>query len=468
MDSNRSQSPQSRRTRSPNRTLAEVALATLAGGATIAGCTFVNSFGEVKPNGSTTDSGVGETGRPDSTPSESSPPVDTGNDTPVTPTDTGLVVFAGHAGASPKLVVLEAATGKELAREDLAVSAILYEGDATRDVWYIIEKTGAATDKLHVREWDTTALKWKADLGTADVPPVLDRDAVAMLAREIAYLTPKSDSPSGLGLALLSTNTVTDVTAIASGVANFPGTKPLGAAAPLGMIGSPSAVSTGGFLNFPRKQGCGAGDAGPSTCELSMLNVIVPKDYAAPLFNAPDVGLGIFLDSTETKVRANFGWNPNGPEDLVAYGTLGDPSARLLRVSPSSNVVSATSHFDVSGDTQRNFSLLTVSQCHGIAFVPELQSFNIHMVSVKSDKSFGTQGAGHQAQRVVFEPYTDTLLAPLETGSGASITALALTVAGDGTPTLTPRTSGWDPPKDVQPDVTVTRSPSNFDCTKKR
>jgi hypothetical protein len=454
MESSPSQSDRRRRLQSFGASHAYASV--LFGVLTAAGCTFVNSFSEVKQ------SPGGGDGGPDSNTSETTIP-ETGPDGDTAPPPQGLVVVGGVSNATGStqqvLEVIDPATGASLSREFMTVSAIVYDGD--RDWWYIWENTapnhfqpvpGDAV-KMHVRKWDTsvTPPKWNNDK-TYDVPAPIGQDTTVMTAEEPVYIAYKPGSTVtsfSYVIAPIDAHDITDVSLIGSGVVDFTGT-------PLAALGSRSAGKTGGNFNIIERSPCDPAPA--TTCDLSTDHWTIPNGFLAPV----DQGLNKIVGTTPAVTVANAGygsWITNA-EDLISLTLPADTNGSLYDVVANSPSVVHDNNFTFSG-SNRQFKSIAVDECDALAFVPELLSEQIYFVPLPSSsaKSASPLSAGHPAQRAVWEPFTSTLLAPFNQGGGFEITAFKIDIDGSGVPHANKRLGDWAPPKDLGPQIVVTKIP---------
>lgn len=427
-----------------------------------AGCSVVNSFGDVKTTPAGNDTGpTTDSGSPGDTPTSE-------DGAPAPPK--GLIVVGGvsnaDGGTQQVLSVLDPETGKEFTRELMTVSAVLYDGD--RDWWYIWENTASGHfqplpgDKvtLHVRQWKNGAWDSTTSKDYPNFPTPLGQETTVMTSAEPVYLaykpgwtTPTFTCPPGACIiAALDANNVADVALITAPPKDFTG-------APLAAIGSRSNTGkTGGNFDVLERDSCD--DAG-TTCNLVFNHWSIPNSFDAPT----PVGPITVVSSTPGPSVASPGYGlfATNTEDLVSLVLPTDTKATLYRVNPLAGG-QTTVKFDFSG-SNRQFKPIAVDECEQIAFVPELLSTTIYFVPLISTVKAGvTQNAGHPAQRVVWEPFTHKLLAPFNQGGGFEITAFNVTVRSDGTPLsdrLPPGSSTWDVPKDLGPQITVTKTPTD-------
>jgi hypothetical protein len=456
MESSPSQSPRRRR---PFFFAREGYACVLLGVVAAAGCTFVNSFGDVKQSPIGTDGGT-------DTFEETGPLPETGNDGDTAAPPQGLVVVGGvsnaDGGTQQVLEVIDPATGNSLSREFMTVSAIVYDGD--RDWWYVWENTAAGhfqpvpgdAVKMHVRKWDTTTSppKWNNDK-TYDVPAPIGQDTTVMTSEEPVYIAYKAGSTVtsfSYVIALIDAHDITDVSLIGSGTVDFTGT-------PLAALGSRGIGATsGGNFNVYERTPCDPAPA--TTCDLSVDHWNVPGGFAAPV----DVGLSTVVKTTPAVTVANAGYGTwiSNKEDLVSLTLPADTDGSLYDIqsnSPSTPPPHANK-FTFSG-SNRQFKSIAVDECDSLAFVPELLSEQIYFVPLPSSTvvTASPLSAGHPAQRSVWEPFTASLLAPFNQGGAFEITAFKIDIDGSHVPHANKRLADWAPPKDLGPQIVVTKIP---------
>ena len=469
--------PQLQRTRNLGRLRAGI-LVVLGGGAlaTAGACSLANSFGDVK--GSTADSGGGVDtgvlpGDAGDTGFDSNPPIDTGiSDTPSEtdappPANSGLVVVGGEVittGTTTKniLSVLDPVDGSELSREDLTVSAILYDGE--RDLWFIAEDDSgnvipAPGDhmNLHVRSFDRAAKAWKKLGLLTGLPPLQTRDTTVMLRKEIAGIVYLSATSFGLGV--INVNDPTAPT-VAGGVpidgspTTGQGTQPLGA------IGTRSTTGTGGTIDLIRRGTCASGLA---ECPHEMVHITVPNGYVTPLVSSTVKALGAGPSNTNGAVSFGTRLKPSA-SDLVIF----PPSSTITTgtidlVDPITNSISKSLNFPWSSADHKFLRPAVTAECTAIALTTEVFSSLIYAIPLDKPLDTITLNVGHSGARVVFEPYTSTVLAPFNQGGGFAFTGYTLSADATSPPKLVPAAK-WNPPADLQPDVVAVKIPNDFAC----
>ncbi len=434
----------------------------------LAACSLINSFDDVKDAvvdaGSAADAPVVvppiEAGPlPDSGP-VSDAAVDAG---PAGPTG-AIVVGAnvvGDAGKEFVLTVLNPATGAELApskREKMKVAAIQYDG--LRDLWYIFESLGTDFQPspvdpvtLHVRELNNVTGEWTERQKLA-VPTVSGSDVFAVLRNRIAYfayVTTDAGIPEGK-LVLLDTTTPSAVTVLTPNTDLD--------AIPEGIIGTRVLSGTGGTLTLIRKDSpnCSGTSAPTDFCPWKAQTVtIVPG--ASPQFGAgtqPIVANVVRIGSPA------WGSYLGGNVNIFGVPAAAGQSAYLESRLTSTNLTSGTATpFALTGSVLRP---LAISECAQTAFVAELTSGELRAVPLAAGSTVLEKNLGHPGQRLFFEPFSNSLLAPFKTANSFEISAY--TLGGTKTvPTLTKRQApGWNPPADLQPNVVAVKAPVTFAC----
>ena len=462
------------------------------------GCSLVNSFGDVLPGSSdsggdsTADQGSpgvdsspgGDTGFPLDAMSESAvdsqgmsdggPPQDaTQNDSttqdsgPATPV--GAIVVGGNQSGDGGFVlsVLDPTSGSELSREATTVVGVHYDG--LRDLWYIFENNGgiggifpAPNDpvKLSVRTLDTHTGVWTEKSKTA-VPVLESTDTVAVLNQRLAYvayaLNDAGNPTGGYELVLVDTSQQS------SPVTIDPPT-PL-SSLPTGTIGTRNSGGIGGTINLFHVDGTqcqGGGDSGlPQLCELVSVHVDVPSSGTPTLF--PQVGVAAVLSQN----AEGFGsYITGGPEDVIAFPSIGAASGYVQRFSASSSAAISGSQVSF-GIADPHLQTIAISECHNTAFVVgiplDTQVYGVPLTGATS--TVVTADLGHAGQGVVYEPYTDTVLAPFKASGSFSLDAYLLGGTASA-PTLTSRVSAgtWSPPADLEPNFVAVRQPIPITC----
>jgi len=464
-----------------------------------AGCSIINAYnddivvlpatgaggaaGSVAEAGDDADVSVGEGG---------TSVVDAATDSPITVDadaaagPRGAIVVSGlevsDSGAEPARVlsVLDPMTGKELSREHIDVVAAVYDGDR-EDFWYIFEQVPGsvlAPAKVHVRQLNNATGKWTEKTVTTMLPPP-DSDEFAVLNHRLAYLSPYKDD-AGLpakGLALLSTDLVEQAQPV----------KLVSGAGPLlllpfrvfGVIGTPSPGGAGGNVDLVRGDTCALDAMARNICNAQLDRVTIgPTGPSQPQANGGDL-VGPFnpFQGTEGK----FAWAPDRTtsNDVLAVPpldiTMANATGYIRSFSPLNAAHAAATDprtFGPVGGPQ--LRSLAIAECERIAltveFITKSALFAVPFDPTGTPTSTSLLLAG---QRVLYEPFTHTVLAPFFDGS-SSFEFRAFTLGGGDnskpilTPTLTARgpTSKvpWAPPADLIPDRVAVKAPLKPAC----
>ncbi|HEY1691559.1 MAG TPA: hypothetical protein VGG39_05340 [Polyangiaceae bacterium] len=490
--------PSTRRELRPARLAALLVLGLALGFAAswTAGCSLVNSFGDVVPqketpvdgssgtdgvapatDGSTEEGAPAESGA-DATAdaSDASDASDTGDggvETSVDASARGAVVIGGTAaldgGEGFVLTALDPTTGTELpqARETMTVSAVLYDG--SRDLWYVFESGGQGifplpTDPfwVHTRQLDVVTGAW-TELGKVAIPAGLSFATTTVEAQRVSYVAYGQGSgapadggiPSAFGLVTLDTSDPANVSV--SSVVQL-------TASPIALVGTRSSVNAaGGFATLAATTSAG----GTNVAQLTP--VLLPSS-SPPSEEAPIVG------TVAVGGQTGFGLvRVSGVEGVavVARGN-GTTSATLSIYNPAAN--SPAQAFLGAGTFpfgDSNVKAPAFSDCSGTVFVVGTNSdLNVYAVPLAPTLVPAADGGaaavtavsaptGHSGQGVYFEPYTNTVLVPFSQGDNFALTAYTF-AGGQLVARQAPR---WVPPADLRPNFIATRSPVPFDCS---
>ncbi len=428
-------------------------------------CTFVNGFDDVKPltakdSGTTGDSLVDTGEIPDTfvvTDSGSDTPVDTG------PVDKGLVVLsgqiAGDAGpGQPVLSVLDPADGKRLGTDEkLTVVAVRYDG--AHDRWYVwVNKSGTSFDpaptteiELQVRTYDRTKSTWTT-LSSTKVPTIVDEATSAVLKDRVVYVS--YTTATTFELTVIDTTKPEAPKVITPGLAL--------AVPPIGVIGSPAPTGGGtvNMLSVTSGAGCTGG-----VCKVAIQRATVP---AAPN-PATDNGTKQVADTLDISAgQPAWGsfYNFGSPQDLLMVPPTGTATkATMLRLNPVNNDP-ITGITPVAFTTAKNtLRSLTVSECLKTAFVTDLNGTQVYGVPLAFDGVPNVFGLSRSGQRLYFEPYTHSVIAPYR-ASAVAYEIAALEVTGtDKAPVFKKRTgASWTPPAELQPILLAVKAPNDFSC----
>jgi hypothetical protein len=389
----------------------------------------------------------------------------------------GAVVIGGHVTGTANYVlsVLDPVTGNEKSRTPLSVLGIAYEG--ARDLWFIFDTgtssgfptTGTSPVLLHVRTLDTRpggTWAW-TELATLTVPQPLSGQYVVPLVDRLVYIsTVAVDGPQGSQLTSIDT-TGLDMPVPDGGPPPAITSAPL-SFNPVGLVGTPPNAGVGGNVAILQNTSMTA-DA--STGEFQFVSASIGLNGiamggAVPLGPAPN-----------QQVLAGFGTavGSSGYSALFAVPFLESDagitcSLQQWTLNPPATVGEQT--FTASGS---RYDPIAFSFCPpGVAFIAEgvvspSVSNIIYALPLGSSNPPGTYTvqSTNTVTGVVFEPYTNTVVATADVGSDNFILGLRLGGGMGAPPTLTDRgvlPISWSPPTDLVPTWVSVRQPSTFQC----
>jgi hypothetical protein len=441
------------------------------------GCSIINSFDDVKPaTDGGADSGIGEdvlvdtsseetadTGSPDDTGPMTDGGTDLGADT--APVDKGLIVVGtaakNDAGVTENFAaVLDPENGHRLGTDEKVTAAII-RYDGARDLWYFFENASPSYNISPTHDITLTVRRWKPDtntwvkLGTLPhVPPPLADETTAVLANRLAYVSQTNDDAGVTGYALTGIDT-SDSSAPKLITPSVAITDP-----PLGVIGT-RASPAGGTLNMVFVENCVG-----STCDVTIQRAQYPTAAAAPTLSATHKKVGTSTTlATGTPSYASF-LNAGSPNDVIVLPPVGGGKDTLIRLQPaSSDPVLGTSPISF-GPSNTNLRPMAIAECQSTALVVDLLGVTLFAVPLSNDTGAMSTSVGltHPGQRVYFEPYTNTAIAPFK--QGITVDIAAYTLGGTAkAPTLAKRpTSSWSTPMDLQPNSFAVKQPVEFVC----
>jgi len=391
----------------------------------------------------------------------------TGNVRPVP--SRGLIVIGGTDVDRVKglISVIAPATGKELAREILPLTAqvagIAYDGADQKDVWYVFVGADfpAKPDKvvdLQVRYFNDVSDKWITLSKLTTLPPPVP-GTLTVLNDRVAYLSHVvSGGTTVPALTILDT---TDVKAVKTIAAAY----------------TPPTAFTGNMVTLIGTRGTAADATGVGgTLDLG-LQQTCDRNKVCQLFVQP-IPIGDTIGSALGHVLGSYQGNP------VAYASQTEQldffalspatgNVKVYRATP--NAPEAADSFDAP-QSANDLSAMTVAECQKTALVTADSENALYGVTLNAGAGVNFD-LGRAGQLVAYEPFTrgviatynpttnDFQTAPEDAGVvGPEITAVEVTSTGGATLKLVERTKLWDPPTDLRANVLVTRFPVPFKC----
>jgi hypothetical protein len=425
-------------------------------------CSLINAYDDVKPldeggndGGGTPDSSAD--GAPDSTGS------DGGSDGATLPREGLLVVggeVQGDAGKEFVLTSLDPKTGHEVnaaLREKRNAAGIQYDG--LRDLWYVFESAGATATPapadavtLRIRDIDPRTGVW-TDKGSTPVPTPVSNDLIGVLREMLVYVAYLPLDGGGTAYQLVAIDTANPDAPAVTGSQG-----PL-ALPPIGLMTARSNSAVGGSVNLVAidTSQCD-GDAGAT----DPCNVVLSHASVSPTTISPGGSPVTIGTAQRTAATPGVGVQLTGPEHIVALPPTADAGAQVKRLNPANgSPLGAPLPFQA---TEKVLRAIAVSECFNTAFIVSLPAAQ-QVYAVPLNGGTTTTGVmSHAGQRVLFEPFTNSVVSPFKAGGG-NFTFTAFTVSGTASaPVLTKRTTGWEPPADLQPNVVVARQPIPFVC----
>jgi hypothetical protein len=455
-----------------------------------AGCSLVNSFGDVEPQKAPADAAtpVPEAAEPETSPGvvDAAPVPEAGDsganvdavgaaiDAGVDAGPRGVIVVGGTVSDDASehfvLTALDPVTGSELpqARETLAVAAVFYDG--RRDLWYVFESGGQdifplPSDPffLHTRQLDPLSGAW-TEIGKVAVPPGLSFGTTGILGERVSYIAYAAADAGALVDGATAPFELVTLDTTNPAAVTVSSTMPL-AAPPVAVVGTRSPVNpAGGFATL-----ADVAQNGPA--RVARLTPVLLPATAPPSLEAPILG------ATAVGGQTGFGAvSIGGVEEIAvitrAFGAPATP-ATVSVYNPAANDPSmalvGTGTF-AFGDG--NIKPPAFSTCDQTLFVIGSNAdLDLHAVSLASAAAPDPDAAppelmvtsaptGHSGQAVYFEPFTSTVLVPFSQGNNFALTAFSFE-DGQLVQRQAPR---WVPPPDVRPNFVATRIPVPFLC----
>jgi hypothetical protein len=430
-------------------------------------CTVFNAFGEVLSvqDGSTE---AGEAGSAEG--GDAGTAFDSGFP------DKGAIVISGRVANDAGnlvgvLTAIDPVTGNELpnARQTpINVPVVLYDGK--RDLWLYIETGGSSlfpvpsdSANLHLSTLDPVSGTWKEKYSLAVPTPVFGLAAV--VTNRLVYVGFSDKIDSGLAFVTIDTTdpqqpNIYSLTAMD--------------VQPFGLMATRNGRGNGGDINMLLAETCpddggggGTGDAGADASGglaggecLGIQHVQVPTDPDpatltfhydfGPFFGKP--AFGSYLTGAADMILWSLpGGNASspGPASLNSYSPQNE--------QPTGSPIAFTTHDGF-------FQPLAFAECQQQALIVATnEDLGVYAQPLSAPTSATRVALDHSGQSVYFEPYTSTVLAPFTQGDGYEFSAFTLSGTA-ASPMLAPRTSDWNPPADVRPEVLAIRSPFPVKC----
>jgi hypothetical protein len=457
----------------------------------IAACSVINAYDDVVPNktagGGSANAGTGagdnEAGNGQAEGGSTSlggqssgggtAPVggEGGSTQPGGPT-TGLVVLGGKAvdDDSSVLSVLNPLDGNELARETIPGAAIVglaYDGAPAKNLWFLFTSSDFPADAmskadLQVRTYDDVTAKWATRKKVSALPPPRPGSFVVLNDR-LAYLS--------FGLvngALTDTLTILD-TSSADSVKQVTFDIPLSGRV-LGLVGTRGApgdaTALGGTLAIATADGCAGTGASLKCTSLSLTPIFVGDDITPgvakmlrgflgrPAFASSATEQRAFVALPAATVGGNIDVIRFDPRDLMFEQPLTPPTPA------------------------KHLAALAIADCIDVTVFSSVADTSLWATSAQGTSSKAV--LAHEAQDVVYEPFTSSVVAPYNPdsplfagtngaggagGTGNEPEVHAFKVARSGvTASIKARTADWAPPSDVAINVVAARYPVPFVC----
>jgi hypothetical protein len=455
-----------------------------------AGCSLIDAYGTVVTETASDAGHGGEDGSirkgKDASTEDARKGLETGTQAEAEPTDTGeedagpptgAIVVSGEGtvdgGLEYVLAVLDP-TGNELSREKMAVVGITFDG--LLDQWYILEDTTPGTVEsvapggpftapgdsvvMHTRKLDTHTGAWK-DLGSVPVPPPFAPDYVVALNQRLAYIAYAADDAASTAVELVVIDTSAPNTFVDAGMP-----LPL-SQSPVGLIGTRDLSGPGGHVTFLQEI---ANADGGGTYQFELLTSQVTATGIGPLGAAQEVGPGYSASTQAVGGASYIGGNVNvlaiPPETLPGTATVSGYDSKLDTLNqPSYGTFTASSSF---------FRPIAISECRQTAFVVATKDVSLYTVPLISGLMAPAPfDLGQNGSDIRYEPYTNTALAPYNSG-GANpiwgITFISVTETGaSNARTLALTNELIQQNADLRPIYIATRTPVpgylGFNCT---
>lgn len=409
----------------------------LSSGATcaaLAGCSLLNSFGEVSDfsdgggaGGATDTGGSGNnTGGTDLGGQGGEPGV-------ALP---GLVVVAGDADgdlltSDPVLVALSPQTGEELARLEGAYDAAVHE--AERDIWFLVQG-----NKVRAQRFDRTRDRWEA----------LGKETTVVAPTSASKVFALNGTLSILASGEISVFDTKDLDAIKLvDTTSYPDTTVWGT------VGAPSQL--GGAIHV-----LSVNCAGVTNCEIELTRIQVSRTSVST--STPTLVDTMSVTSTDAQGSIAFDGEVN---DLVLV--IPDLAGTESGTTTLRTFIAANYQADKSyplTQFKRKEPFVAFDTCDDVAYVmvPFLLPMTAAGLTNAAERTEMSKTVGVNGQGLLLEPYTRSLILLQKSGDAYSIDAWSMTGTTNA-PDIKKRLGNWQP-SSVRPDFATVALPSQVVC----
>jgi len=403
----------------------------------------------------------------------------------------GLIVgFFRKANPEEYLVVtLDPWTGGELARETYTqrIMAIVYDRD--RDTWFFWERGPEtfAPATLHVGKFDENTGEY-TETSAVSVPVPYGQALVGIVNKRIVYKSTIQTTGPQDGITILDTADPAQVKVVLSG-GNQQSALPQGDVIKMLPHPNANADAVGGNITFVQQQAgtnCipdpswqepdgGEGGTAPIVCPVRLLGALVNPSSTAPVYDAPS-GIGAlagYVFQTGGRAGSTVDDTQFPGSDLIVFPPISpstDPGAVVQARNYSTHALIRSHPFDEvlqPGRPDRGVGLVdaTFDTCRKIVVAAELDT-GLYAIPLQGG-DVGHTPVPSVGNRVIFEPYTKSVLKPLESDVNPELTAYELRVT-EGNPEFVQRGSAgalpWNPPTDLIPVQLAVKFPRQPPC----
>lgn len=390
----------------------------------------------------------------------------------------GFVLVGASVGTPTKyfLVALDPTTGKELTRvEGRRTLGISYDTPRDEpDIWYVflVNASGNPNDAatLSVRQYDERDGTFQ-ELSSVEVPAPVNADSIAVLRNRVFYRSVVlQNNVLTTGFTLLDTGKLDDVRVL--GQKQAPDL-------PEGMVGllpHPSLAADGGAVSIIQQ-----------TSAECVVDVADPAIELCPV-RARRGTLGSTA-MTMTIAAANktvvVGNVPRKDNVLGLAGWAAAPDAGLGRdiflFPPRDHTVDRNGLLSIRNPADfseldslvtelpgRRINSVAFDSCRELVLATEgIDAHALFVIPISDGGTPTKEVLAHPGGRVLYEPFTRTVVSTFEDASNPSIDAWTLN-GTDVLPTLKRRArtgaSQWAPPTDLNPGVIAVKTPANPPC----